>query len=873
MLLQNTSLLNTSRVLGKQIRESAMIPIRLELKNFLPYRSPDPIYFDGIHLACLTGQNGAGKSSLLDAITWALWGKARARRDDDLVHLGQQEMYVQLDFEQEDVIYRVLRRRKGGKRGQGQLDLLVIQEDGSLKTINEPSMRQTQNRIDEILRLDYETFINSAFLQQGKADAFTMKTPAERKRILSDILGLEQWAIYEERVKEKLKELDRAVASIDGILQAIEEELAKEPQYQRDLHSAEEAHEIAQIALLEAESRLEEVKDAPADLRNAQENQAGINRRINDLNNDLNSVQDEIKQREKSIQAYEMIIAEAENIEAGYQTLQEARDADSELGAKLRDMRGLDERYSELKGQLKDARNQLEQEKRGYETIIQEMERLLSHDNSEELTTIQAEIASLEQLEKERESLHEYLGTLKEDRSSLSTTQRRLASEGKERNERIATLEEVEGAVCPLCGQPLDEAHREQILEELVAEREAHREEYRQATVRIQEISDETSSVQQRIEEMGVELAQVPALRSREGALQKQAEDAAAAQIRFDEAQVNLEAVLATLENEDFALDTRQQIAELEAERDAIGYDSEAHDEAQETLQAYTAYETQFRDLEFARKTLPTEQSALAGATERYQRIANAIAEEEEALNELKEEIEHLTLMAAEYRKRMQEVATQRTAASQARERVVVAEQQLRSLEQQRQRKEQQEIRREEMREEQAIYKELQYAFGKNGIPAMIIESAIPELEVAANELLARMTDGKMHLRFNTQRAKASGNGMIETLDIDIADELGTRPYEMYSGGEAFRVNFAIRIALSKMLARRAGAQLRTLFIDEGFGTQDDDGRNKLVEAITAIQSDFDLILVITHIDELRDAFPVHIVVEKVANGSMVTLR
>jgi exonuclease SbcC len=75
------------------------------------------------------------------------------------------------------------------------------------------------------------------------------------------------------------------------------------------------------------------------------------------------------------------------------------------------------------------------------------------------------------------------------------------------------------------------------------------------------------------------------------------------------------------------------------------------------------------------------------------------------------------------------------------------------------------------------------------------------------------------------------------------------------------------------MLARRAGAHLRTLFIDEGFGSQDDDGRNKLVEAITAIQADVDMILVITHIDELRDSFPVHVVVEKTQNGSMVAVR
>jgi exonuclease SbcC len=176
-----------------------------------------------------------------------------------------------------------------------------------------------------------------------------------------------------------------------------------------------------------------------------------------------------------------------------------------------------------------------------------------------------------------------------------------------------------------------------------------------------------------------------------------------------------------------------------------------------------------------------------------------------------------------------------------------------------------------QLAEECGLYQELKEAFGKRGVPAMMIEAAVPEIEASANHLLTRMTGGRMHVRFNTQKEIQSGETR-ETLDIQIADELGTRNYEMYSGGEAFRVNFAIRIALSQLLARRAGTQLQTLIIDEGFGVLDASGRERLVEAINAAQSDFQRILVVTHLDELKDAFPARIEITKGRDGSEIAV-
>ena len=103
-----------------------------------------------------------------------------------------------------------------------------------------------------------------------------------------------------------------------------------------------------------------------------------------------------------------------------------------------------------------------------------------------------------------------------------------------------------------------------------------------------------------------------------------------------------------------------------------------------------------------------------------------------------------------------------------------------------------------------------------------------------------------------------------------ISDAAGMREYELFSGGEAFRVNFAIRLALSRYLSQRAGARLQTLVIDEGFGSQDADGRQRLLQAINLVQHDFRKVLIITHLEELKDAFPVRIEVNKMPNGSSI---
>lgn len=168
-------------------------------------------------------------------------------------------------------------------------------------------------------------------------------------------------------------------------------------------------------------------------------------------------------------------------------------------------------------------------------------------------------------------------------------------------------------------------------------------------------------------------------------------------------------------------------------------------------------------------------------------------------------------------------------------------------------------------------YQAIATATSKDGIQALLIQDIIPEIEQEANLLLAKLTDNQAQIFIESLRDLKKG-GTKETLDIKISDAIGIRPYELFSGGEAFRIDFALRIAISKLLARRTGTSLQTLIIDEGFGSQDEEGLAHIMDAIYKIQDDFAKVIIVSHLTSMKDLFPVHFLIEKGAQGSNVTV-
>lgn len=850
-----------------------MLPIRLEIKNFLPYRIPDPLLFDGIQMACLTGANGAGKSSVLDAITWALWGEARAKREDDLIHQGQSEMSVQLDFAQDGLKYRVLRRRvRKGKTGSGDLTLFGFSTDSGWVSINEGSMRETQRKINGILHLTHDTFVHSAYLQQGKADAFTTRTPAERKQILSDILGLSDWATYEERAKERLKKVASEVDYYQRRIAEIERELARRPSLLADQTQASALVADAERALELAQQRLDAVRDAPRLLSEAQARRADFDRQQREAMRELEQAKDEAARYQKQIDDCAALVEQADEITGGYEALQSARQRDDDLREKLDALNDLDRRKADLTRQLDAARAKLDSDIARLEQAVSELDAAVNADPGAELEALQGELDALRGQEAKRELLMREESTTREEISAHKANLATLEKEGKEKKQRWETLKETDSATCPLCGQELTTEHRDSMVEQLDAELTAFRADYATSRDRAKELDARLAGYKRDLTDLEKALKALPSLQERAGKLQGRADSAALAAARREDERQRLEVLIQQRDSGDYGHDVRAALADLDGESAGLGYDKGEHETTRRTLDDYRRYEALKARLDTALSALPNyEQSrdnALARQTRLDAHIAGLLTQNEALLVEMA----GLEERARTYKAREDEVRLQHTALRGAHDKLSRIQQMLDALDAQQEQREGYQTELESLQEEAGLLETLKTAFGKNGVPAMMIESAIPELEALANDLLARMTGGRMALRLTTQREKITG-GVAETLDIEIADEIGTRPYEMFSGGESFRVNFALRVALSKLLARRAGAQLRTLFIDEGFGTQDEDGRTKLVEAITAIQHEFDLIMVITHIDDLRDSFPVHVVIEKTGSGSRIAVR
>lgn len=199
-----------------------MLPKKLKLENFFSHKSSE-IDFSLFNSALLVGSvdgdyyrsNGSGKSAIMESILWCLYNKSRATTMDDVITWGENKCEVELHFSHGDGDYLVKRVRMRNT-STSTVDLFTLDENGKWKSLSGSTSGETNDRVVSLLKIDYKTFVNSAYFRQNDISEFATSEASKKKEILKSIVDISKWDSFEKDAKKKAKDIQTDVIKLQA---------------------------------------------------------------------------------------------------------------------------------------------------------------------------------------------------------------------------------------------------------------------------------------------------------------------------------------------------------------------------------------------------------------------------------------------------------------------------------------------------------------------------------------------------------------------------------------------------------------------------------------------------------------------------------
>ncbi len=858
-----------------------MIPLLLTVENFMCYGEDVPsLNLEPVHIACISGDNGYGKTALLDAITWAIWGKARAKTQDELVNVARNTMFVELDFFAGESRYRVTRtytKGRGASSGKSELNLSII-IGNTVTSLMANTIKETEEKIVNLLNMDYEIFINTSYLKQGDSNRFTSSRPTDRKKILADLLDLS----YYERLESASKQHSR--------------------QLQNDVEVQQSVIEHKSSAFQEKELILEKLETYKKESQNLLSEEQSLSKELEDLNQKRQTLLVEISNKKtmvdqidtsekdigmmlvqemrwkKELGELKILLSRSEEIQSTYKEYQDLRSEYGRSSTLISDFHKINAEKIviektiaietlKLESQISNKSNRI---KTDLQPLVDGIPKLLR-----EINLANTALQNLEIEFSETEHLLNKANALSEKVTILQISNKTLLTQMSDSRNRFDMINHAE-ATCPLCLQSLSTGNKQHIRDGLQSEGKTSKIEYESNLEKIQALTDRKDEL---ITQNELQQTILVRKKTETGKIQydlmNQLGKSEDSSIELSSLKLNLVQMEEELNSERFCSEELNRLKILDSKLKKLEDTEKNHSHLESKLESLSPYLELHAQLQGSRdRLLSVTQSVEDTKSIREARQLQTetwkleLVRIEKILTEEWDFDQKINLIQSKIKKVKGQSLYAVTMREQARyqiEQIVKAEEDIKSME----------LEIFKTNEDVQLYEELASAFGRNGIQALMIERAVPMLENTAKELLARLSDNKMTIKLELKEGRIDrATGLpSEELNITISDEQGTRSYETFSGGETFRIDFAIRIAMSKLLASRSGSPLPILFIDEGFGSQDTIGQGRLIEVIQSISEDFEKIIVITHIDSMKENFDQQIEISKTEYGSVFTLQ
>lgn len=839
-----------------------MRPMNIEIRNFgiISYADID---LSNVTCSAITGPNGSGKSTAVTiAPMFALFGTTKSGCSaDNMVRTGATEASVTFDFDHHGEVWRVIRTRS--TKGKGKSTLELQRQSGELwASESGASIAETQKKIIQLLNLDEETFLSSSMILQGRSNEFTSRPAGQRKAILAQILQLEQYESLQDKARAKAGEVAQALEKIKMQLAVIDQRLADKPSLESEKLTAEmqKAHCKAKIKRLEAELHSHQIEYSVllAKLQQAEQ----IGQQAEGLRNEVKTKSFERDRSLARLETAKQLLNKEEVILSKAVEHEQIKNTVTELRVKRSQQDAIFQEASRLKEELVT----VEKSQSITDTKIKEIEAVL--EDRPRLLAVKAEydqaIIRLDECQKLREEDQRLLVVVKECNDQLTRVKEQYINQDVNSKQQINTLEvkaamladancvDIERAQCRFLANAI-EAERELVnvrdqysvwkahmdlgiasaQKALTAAQDAH------AAFGFNTI--EPTEVQQKINQLKPDVDKLAQISAMEPLLETLTTQLTELNTRNVDINTRLESMRAQYKELSEGL---KQLPELESKLSAL----EPWVKSKEQLPAAREIAT------IAKEAVDKLNQEIEAATIQADKL-------QLEYTELVGDAEGLKCQAEEKVKSVQEsLKTHRDEHLYLATQLGGIQAKLDSLAQDEQQRLTLAAEMEPLAKELVRWQTLVKAFGRDGIPALIIENAVPELERISNDILGQMSGGKHHLRFETQRELKSRSGMTEILDIIVGDWAGERIYETFSGGEQLRIDFAIRFALAELLARRAGARVDWVCVDEGFGSQSEEYLPLVIDAIKSISSRFGMVLVISHVKAVQEAFEQKIV-------------
>ncbi len=814
-----------------------MRPVRLEMRDFMSHKET-AIDFGEIEIAAIIGPNGAGKSTILQAITYALWGQVRTASHNDVVRRGAGTCAVMLMFMADNTEYTVIRRRKLSGRGSSDLEFSISRTpSGKFIPLTKATLKETQAEIDRVLGMSYDAFSSSALLQQGEASRFSDARPGERKELLAEMLDLRWFQTLEEKARQMLRRineelfsanalvtdkhetLDRLETNADEIDSAIEEAMDQKGYIEKRLN-------VEGVTLNAARTNLEDVKALETELEGKRELASSYEERKAEIIEQIKALTD----REGAL---EKVLDQSEEIEAAKEKLDQLRQEKDEMAEMAIEH-----------GRLQTASLGLEDDR--HSLVETEVERDLLVERIGELKD------DADKLEAREEEVNRELDELIDQAHKANAAVHRLVAIRETAGKRV-TLLSSPGANCPTCNQSI--ADRKKVLEDAQEGFQvAH-----DAVVIAEEADGKAIALVEEAQGLYDEV--------------KETADKNAQQLASLGADVRV--LLAEIKGYKDKISHKE---EAQHKLDALGFDQEAFDELREYIRENGgSIDEQYAALVAAGEEIlrvGEEKQEAFGRLDKGVKMIGDLAKEIDTLTDqiatmpeiswLKERIQDIQTVVADLQDRQRENDLEIARLHHLKQDVTDLDREISNLE----------SRIGQLEAEKRVCTLLIKAASKTGVQALVIEAAIPQLEKDANNLLLHMAHN-MEIALQSQRLTQKGTA-TETLDIVVYSGGHVAPIETLSGGERFRADLSLRLAIGRMVARRSSAAIEMLAIDEGFGSQDGDGQEAVVEVISSLQGLFGLILVISHVQAVAEAIGSvgnMITVSKSGNESKVEVK